>query len=512
MNYEKFVDKYIYGYLQLYEYPYENKFIYSLKNTLIKNYNEYKHEELLDIKKKIIELYAVVLNIDDNENFSYKYKIYEENINKFNGCSNDDILDKMKIIKKYIKNEQILKIFSNALCIPEIHIDHYYYEENNNNYYPINKIKGIHGNLFGIVTNNNVLFNQDIFNFEMFENILKKTYDLYDDYVLNILKLNINKNESYMHKIFVNSSSQIILFGDIHASLQSFIRSILRLIKKGYMDGNLILKSNCYIIFIGDMINKGIYNCEILYIFCYLKINNFDKVYMTRGNHEFSNEYVRKGTMNEIYYKFKNNGTNILNMISNIFEKMPVIIYINNDDNIIQICHGGFYNNINLCNFLNDNHIHSKIISDNISHITKSMFGKCDNNDNNNGIKINYKFSSHYSPTSSVLKLSQYGLSALIGGHQDSYNNAYLTYYNFNKDCNTTIFGWNILYEKRKKIFSMFMPSKNEDFKIKFPIPIKNSITTSALMFFPSIYKTSTAMSSKILNNDSFCILVFKNQ
>ena len=102
---------------------------------------------------------------------------------------------------------------------------------------------------------------------------------------------NQNKTKDYVYpfvqKVTVNPNDKICVFGDIHGSIHSLLRNLLRLIALGYIDKDLKIKGdNFKIVFLGDLINRGSYSTEVLYLFLNLLKINPGNVHITRGNHE----------------------------------------------------------------------------------------------------------------------------------------------------------------------------------------------------------------------------------
>jgi protein phosphatase len=153
----------------------------------------------------------------------------------------------------------------------------------------------------------------------------------------------ILKCQKYQAVPFVEMYNTIpgkyIVFGDIHGSVHSLTRSLLRFQTKKILNG-FKLKEEYNIVFLGDLVDKGQYGYETLYLVLRLKKENPKNVYVIRGNHDSSvslNRYTGfKYQLSEISeessYKY------ILNCIS----RFPAAIFFRSNNTFIQMCHGGF--------------------------------------------------------------------------------------------------------------------------------------------------------------------------
>lgn len=153
----------------------------------------------------------------------------------------------------------------------------------------------------------------------------------------------ILKCERYSAVPFVETYDAVpgkyIIFGDIHGSVHSLARSLLRFQTKGILKG-FKLKDGYNIVFLGDLVDKGQYGYETLYLVLKLKKVNPKNVFVIRGNHDGSESLNRytgfKYQLSEI--SEESIYPNILNCIS----KFPAAIFFKSNNSFIQMCHGGF--------------------------------------------------------------------------------------------------------------------------------------------------------------------------
>jgi hypothetical protein len=579
------IDKNIFGYLYVHEYPIQEPYIYILKNIIKKKYNNKYDYNVQYIKSKILEIiehkyfgeninnniYSKLNNIIKiydsdfiryiNNELMFTYTIVDDiSLNeisprKNNICSNILIKDSIYSTKnqscdiftfKYIKYDKkslnnfkieekhiekikinimrILNIQDNnnlfiewcaqILSLPELNTDYYYIgnKSNNNN----------------IIQNKNIKTKINIFNKKKFIKIIKKSKEYYKKILSKdkIILDNISNNKklynnvkmcTYIQKIYLKKEDIICFFGDFHGTIHTFMRSLMRLYKYGYMNENMELNKNFYIIFLGDFIDRGIYSSELVYLILLLKQINNNNVQIIIGNHE--NKYIssKYGFMDEINNKFTKDDENLFNKISNLWYYMPIAIFINIDGQHIQCSHGGFHRNLKRIKNILDSDKQFFFIDKNCDDLLWSDF-ECGNLDlqfeNINGDigKINKirNIGSKYNAITSVEYLLLTGLSGLIRGHQDTYDNTKIISYKYN--CNDPI-NWKDIYENEYSIFSNLEPKENDKYSIKFPIPFKHrkSIAIISFIYFPPIYTLSTSTGSRIIASDGFSIYTSNN-
>jgi hypothetical protein len=170
---------------------------------------------------------------------------------------------------------------------------------------------------------------------------------------------NINDEDTVINDIVLkkklNKDSKIIYFGDYHSSVHSLITAIENLQKNGILDNEYKLKKDYYIVFLGDLVDRGPYGIELLYIVLLLfLINNENeyRLFILNGNHEEKDIYSIYGLANEMNYQFNSNqeDDNELNNLEknysefnsnqedyNNLEKilfyLPLALFIKQDDN-----------------------------------------------------------------------------------------------------------------------------------------------------------------------------------
>lgn len=157
---------------------------------------------------------------------------------------------------------------------------------------------------------------------------------------------------AYIFNINIIEGERVIIFGDLHGSYHAFFRIFMRLHILGVIDfPNYIINNNYRLIFLGDILDRGQYALEILYILSKFIVNNpVTKIMINRGNHENIDMWYNEeqGFIKELKEKFKKNN-NIFGLtayyeilIKNFFSNCSSAIILNYGEKKYWLCHGGF--------------------------------------------------------------------------------------------------------------------------------------------------------------------------
>ena len=162
-----------------------------------------------------------------------------------------------------------------------------------------------------------------------------------DDIFTNLDETNKSRVQEFatqtaiIQKLNVRIYHKIILFGDFHGSFHTFFRSLCRLHRYGVLNLETFEITSPYkIIFLGDILDRGMYALDILnIIFKLIIINNKNpqnpKIIYNRGNHENYDQYLYKfdnGMSDavagiEIYYKIVGDGGTNYDLKKNKFDE-----------------------------------------------------------------------------------------------------------------------------------------------------------------------------------------------
>ncbi len=145
----------------------------------------------------------------------------------------------------------------------------------------------------------------------------------------------IFEEEKLLIELNADKDEEIFVIGDIHGNLESLIK-IYDLIKK---------KDPKYVIFLGDIVDRGQFQLECLIIVLSLKILYPNKYFILKGNHETLE-------MNKYYgfydvYMMEFNQYSQFDEIISLYNKLPICIVVN--DSILCL-HGGIPENFEILN------------------------------------------------------------------------------------------------------------------------------------------------------------------
>ena len=177
-------------------------------------------------------------------------------------------------------------------------------------------------------------------NEEEIEHLTEKVLNIYDQ-----LQPNINNQSQIIKKIIPNESN-VIFMGDYHSSLHSLLDCILNLKSNGYFkNDSWELKDNNFIVFTGDLVDRGPYGIEclcLLYLLFIINNTNDYKIIILNGNHEEDYLYMIYGLGEELNFQIKNQ--EIKNRFKFLIDRLPVALFLkynNPDSQWFQFCHGG---------------------------------------------------------------------------------------------------------------------------------------------------------------------------
>ena len=155
---------------------------------------------------------------------------------------------------------------------------------------------------------------------------------------MNIRNFNLEtKDPVFYQKVIISEyDSNICLIGDLHSSLHSLCEILLKIKDEYFVHDTNKLKSNKYIIFLGDIVDRGPYSIELLVIIAYLKQNNMENIFIINGNHEQKKTYKKYGLYNESETEYNEQ----LNF--DFLAYLPSCIILNFKGHNFHLCHGSF--------------------------------------------------------------------------------------------------------------------------------------------------------------------------
>jgi len=130
---------------------------------------------------------------------------------------------------------------------------------------------------------------------------------------------------------------KVIVIGDLHGDLKSLIKLI-----------EIIRKENPkHVIFLGDIVDRGLYQLECLILVLALKIKESNKYYLLRGNHETLKVNQNYGFFQAFLNRFKD--PKKFNHVTAIYNALPYSALVNES---ILCLHGGIPEEFNALNRL----------------------------------------------------------------------------------------------------------------------------------------------------------------
>jgi hypothetical protein len=251
--------------------------------------------------------------------------------------------------------------------------------------------------------------------------------------ILNVLKndTNFNVKENTLIKKIDKINKKFIVIGDIHGSFASFTRILIRLRGMNILDKGGKLLNNYNIIFLGDIVDRGIYGYEVIIIIFILKLLNPGSVNINRGNHEENNINTKYGFKKQLNIQFGKDN-NIHSKVNNCLEYLHsgLLLYDFNADvnnrKYIYLSHGGLpISNNDL--YLKEEHLNNNnnlIIPNNLIEYNYGA-NSIRWSDYHNQITIDNNNRSRTKIGTNIIKEAmKLGIDLILRGHQDSISNA----------------------------------------------------------------------------------------
>jgi len=336
---------------------------------------------------------------------------------------------------------------------------------------------------------------------------------------------NLMKNYSLIKILRSDETTKYIIIGDIHGSFATFIRILLRLRKMNIMNEKCEFRSEYNLIFLGDLVDRGIYGYEIVMLICLLKRLNPGNIHINNGNHEERNTngggpaYIP--ILPQIQEQFgPANGKICWTKINDMFDCNHSALLIENPklkNRYVYLAHGGLPVNVKtkkLVNtFTNDSFKHSKsLLIDNNLICEKDYRDRLSNN--------SIRWSDFYPVDKTQKKLTRgayitvygkellleaycTGIDLVIRGHQDLYDNTKLV-----------ILNWGI-----ENLISINQYSPNNTACKDYTHLITQTTDGTIILdgnedknILPVITLSTNTDYGKDLNRDSFAILEFQDK
>jgi len=133
------------------------------------------------------------------------------------------------------------------------------------------------------------------------------------------------------------SQDKVIVIGDLHGDLKSLTR-LLDIIN---------LENPKHVIFLGDIVDRGLYQLECFILVLALKVKDSNKYYLLRGNHETLKVNKNYGFFQDFLNRFKD--PKKFSQVVAIYNALPYCALVNES---ILCLHGGIPEDFNAINRL----------------------------------------------------------------------------------------------------------------------------------------------------------------
>lgn len=308
---------------------------------------------------------------------------------------------------------------------------------------------------------------------------------------MNLLMIEVNKKYNLIYnedekiegvaydyivmKKQINDNQKIIFFGDLHSSIHALIDKLLYMKSQGIFNENWILRKDICFICCGDMVDRGPYGIEIIYIlFSLFLINDKERFIILNGNHEEENVYKRYGFELEMINQFKDK-TDVIQLIKNCMNKLPVAVFIKykNQTKYIQFCHGGIDKSqivddsskkINLSDMNFENSIISKFLKQEEEESIKYLY-KTDDSSISNGFMWSdfiqkgktdvQNIRPKFNPYDTRKIMNDNNILSVLSGHQDVFE---LSFTSDKKNSNFVVYNnfINKSFDDYKNLYTLF--------------------------------------------------------
>lgn len=143
----------------------------------------------------------------------------------------------------------------------------------------------------------------------------------------------------FVRRVRVPKHARVYLIGDIHSSLASLLNILADLRdRENAFVSNFALAANHYIVFLGDLVDRGPYSTEVLFLALMLVVANPERVFLINGNHEDCETFSKYGFDRELRAQFGEQWFDA----KNVLNYLPSALIVSRGKRSIQLCHGAF--------------------------------------------------------------------------------------------------------------------------------------------------------------------------
>jgi len=121
--------------------------------------------------------------------------------------------------------------------------------------------------------------------------------------------------------------SDVAVIGDIHGSMERLDITLKALQQRGYLDKDFRCLPGKHILFIGDYVDRGSNNLEVLEKVISFKLENKEQVTLLRGNHEDLTTNMYSSRNDKKYSEYLREGSN-QDCLSSFYRSLPLTVYL----------------------------------------------------------------------------------------------------------------------------------------------------------------------------------------
>lgn len=136
----------------------------------------------------------------------------------------------------------------------------------------------------------------------------------------------------HVARVDVPVNSTVAVFGDLHGSFHSLLRTLWAHADAGRLDPSTLLVSpGVFFVFLGDYVDRGVNGVETIALLLALKSANPASVFLARGNHEdvLLNDGPAGGFAEELAVKFPHSQLeHVSAAVQRVYESLPQAIFL----------------------------------------------------------------------------------------------------------------------------------------------------------------------------------------
>ncbi len=133
----------------------------------------------------------------------------------------------------------------------------------------------------------------------------------------------------YAQKLFIDKTTKLITISDLHADFDALDSILNNMRNIGYIDENFIIKEGCFLVGLGDYVDRKPTSLRTLTLLLIIALKNPGKVIFLRGNHEDVNINLIYGIKIEIMSAFGGEFIEkTCKLLIKLYELMPSVLYV----------------------------------------------------------------------------------------------------------------------------------------------------------------------------------------